>query len=232
MVLCSDLGSRDRLLPGAGASLWHLAVAGRLPDPLSVVALDAVVAYKVIVTHQPADVKHENAANIWGSNRSRSGHHHDSNGVRVIVTWVCNWVPMFRPGEPWAKRKTRSTPPAGATAPIQVLVEDRRSGCSGARSSLQASWCVPMHRPDPAQAFDDLEDAGPTQAWVLVGRRPGNPCCRHLAIMQPRQCGGSVETELPVVVRIARSGCRAGIRPGWMIRLNPISCRRICGKCI
>ena len=51
MVLRSDLGSRDRLLPGAGASLWHLAVAGRLPDPLSVVALDAVVAYKGIVTH-------------------------------------------------------------------------------------------------------------------------------------------------------------------------------------
>jgi hypothetical protein len=50
--------------------------------------------------------------------------------------------------------------------------------------------------------------------------------------MQPRQCGGSVETELPVVVRIARSGCRAGIRLGWMIRLNPISCRRICGNCI
>ena len=84
MVLRSDLGSRDRPLPGAGASLLHLAVAGRLPDPLAVVALDAVVAYEVIMTHQQADVNQDNAAASWHINSSPYGHHYDSNGVRVI----------------------------------------------------------------------------------------------------------------------------------------------------
>ena len=106
-MLCSDLGSRDRFLPGAGASLWHLAVAGRLPDPLAVVALDAVVAYKVIVTHQQADVKQENAAASWHINSSSYGHHYDSNGVRVIGIFVNHPVLMERPGE---RRVSRSGP--------------------------------------------------------------------------------------------------------------------------
>ena len=42
----------------------HLAVAGRLPDPLAVVALDAVVAYKGIVTYQQADVKQDTATHL------------------------------------------------------------------------------------------------------------------------------------------------------------------------
>ncbi len=70
MVLRSDLGSRDRLLPGAGASLLHLAVAGRLPDPLAVVALDAVVPYEAIMTHQQADVKQDDDAMVGCVNRS------------------------------------------------------------------------------------------------------------------------------------------------------------------
>ncbi len=70
MVLRSDLGSRDRRLPGAGASLLHLAVAGRLPDPLAVVALDAVVPYAGIVTHQQADVKQGDDATVGCVKRS------------------------------------------------------------------------------------------------------------------------------------------------------------------
>ena len=60
-MLRSDLGSRDRLLPGAGASLLHLAVAGRLPDPLAVVALDAVVTYTGMLSHQRTDVEQDDA---------------------------------------------------------------------------------------------------------------------------------------------------------------------------
>ena len=71
---------------GLGASPWHLAVAGRLPDPLAVVTLDAVVAYAFIVTYWQADVKQECAGSTWGSDRSLVGHVSDSIDVRVTRT--------------------------------------------------------------------------------------------------------------------------------------------------
>ena len=56
-----------------------------MPDPLAVVALDAVVTYTGIVTHQRTDVKQDDATTATRRiNRSTDGHHYDSNRVIVI----------------------------------------------------------------------------------------------------------------------------------------------------